>query len=88
MPCFPVVLLVAVAMFGANVITPSEIRDQSLQQQLILMGLFLEYTTESLLYLLFWGAMVAVTFGTIMIYGPEFVDYPKLQEIKKATLTD
>ncbi|XP_063217317.1 phosphatidylinositol-3-phosphatase SAC1-B [Bacillus rossius redtenbacheri] len=67
---FPVVLLVAVAMFGANVITPSE------------------YTTESLLYLLFWGAMVAVTFGTIMIYGSEFVDYPKLRDIRKAMLVE
>ncbi|GLH12929.1 Phosphatidylinositide phosphatase SAC1 [Gryllus bimaculatus] len=61
---FPLVLLVAIAMFFANVVTPSE------------------YTTESLLYLLFWGSMVAVTFGTIMIYGTEFVDYPKLCEIR------
>ncbi|PSN49044.1 Phosphatidylinositide phosphatase SAC1 [Blattella germanica] len=42
-----------------------------------------KYTTESLLYLLFWGSMVAVTFATIMIYGTEFVDYPKLCEIRK-----
>lgn len=63
---FPLVLLVAVAMFFANVVTPAE------------------YTTESLLYLLFWGSMVAVTFGTIMIYGTEFVDYPKLCEIRKS----
>nr|CAD7456735.1 unnamed protein product [Timema tahoe] len=62
---FPLVLIIAIAMFFANVITPSE------------------YTTESLLYLLFWGAMVAVTFATIMIYGTEFVDYPKLCEIRK-----
>ncbi|KDR20269.1 phosphatidylinositide phosphatase SAC1 isoform X2 [Zootermopsis nevadensis] len=61
---FPLVLLIAIAMFFANVFTPSE------------------YTTESLLYLLFWGSMVAVTFATIMIYGTEFVDYPKLCEIR------
>ena len=48
---------------------------------------FSEYTTESLLYLLFWGAMVAVTFATIMIYGTEFVDYPKLCEIRKISAT-
>jgi hypothetical protein len=46
-----------------------------------------EYTTESLLYLLFWGSMVAVTFATIMIYGTEFVDYPKLCEIRKISAT-
>ncbi|XP_067006317.1 phosphatidylinositol-3-phosphatase SAC1-B [Anabrus simplex] len=61
---FPLVLLIAIAMFFANVITPSE------------------YNTESLLYLLFWGSMVAVTFATIMIYGTEFVDYPKLCFLK------
>ncbi|XP_069676100.1 phosphatidylinositol-3-phosphatase SAC1 [Periplaneta americana] len=66
---FPLVLLIAIAMFFANVVTPSE------------------YTTESLLYLLFWGSMVAVTFATIMIYGTEFVDYPKLCEIRKITAT-
>lgn len=66
---FPLVLLIAIAMFFANVVTPSE------------------YTTESLLYLLFWGSMVAVTFATIMIYGTEFVDYPKLCEIRKIPAT-
>jgi hypothetical protein len=66
---FPLVLLIAVSMFFANVVTPSE------------------YTTESLLYLLFWGSMVAVTFATIMIYGTEFVDYPKLCEIRKISAT-
>jgi len=66
---FPLVLLIAISMFFANVVTPSE------------------YTTESLLYLLFWGSMVAVTFATIMIYGTEFVDYPKLCEIRKISAT-
>lgn len=37
-----------------------------------------EYSTESLLFLLFWGAMVAATSTTILRYGPEFVDKPRL----------
>ncbi|KAL0277627.1 UNVERIFIED_CONTAM: hypothetical protein PYX00_004852 [Menopon gallinae] len=59
---FPLVLLIAISMFFANVITPSE------------------YNTETLLYLLFWGSMVAGTLATIFNYGTEFVDYPKLLE--------
>ncbi|KAK6633158.1 hypothetical protein RUM43_012902 [Polyplax serrata] len=39
-----------------------------------------EYTTETLLYLLFWGSMIAGTLTTIFNYGVEFVDYPKLFE--------
>ncbi|XP_049789260.1 phosphatidylinositol-3-phosphatase SAC1 [Schistocerca nitens] len=61
---FPVVLMVAIAMFFANIITPTE------------------YNTESLLYLLFWASMVSVTSMIIMIYGTEFVDYPKLCELR------
>ncbi|KRT80353.1 hypothetical protein AMK59_6483 [Oryctes borbonicus] len=37
-----------------------------------------EYSTESLLFLLFWGAMVAATSTTILRYGHEFVDKPRL----------
>lgn len=37
-----------------------------------------EYSTESLLYLLFWGSMVAATGSTILRYGKEFVDRPLL----------
>ncbi|GLV39628.1 Sac1 phosphatase [Carabus blaptoides fortunei] len=37
-----------------------------------------EYSTETLLYLLFWGSMVIATGTTIFRYGPEFVDRPKL----------
>lgn len=37
-----------------------------------------EYTTEQLLFLLFWGSMVAATTATIYRYGPEFVDKPHL----------
>ncbi|XP_062552264.1 phosphatidylinositol-3-phosphatase SAC1 [Armigeres subalbatus] len=37
-----------------------------------------EYNTESLLFILFWGSMVAVTGGGILKYGVEFVDWPKL----------
>uniref|UniRef100_A0A6M2DXH7 Phosphatidylinositol-3-phosphatase SAC1 n=1 Tax=Xenopsylla cheopis TaxID=163159 RepID=A0A6M2DXH7_XENCH len=39
-----------------------------------------EYSTEVLLYMLFWGAMIASTFSIIMHYGTEFVDFPKLRE--------
>ncbi|XP_071449003.1 phosphatidylinositol-3-phosphatase SAC1-B isoform X2 [Hetaerina americana] len=60
---FPLVLLVAISMFFASVLTPSE------------------YTTESLLFLLFWGSMVASTFAFIMVYGTEFVDHPKLCKV-------
>jgi len=37
-----------------------------------------ELTTESLLYLLFWGAMAAVSTSFIIFNGPEYVDWPKL----------
>lgn len=37
-----------------------------------------EYSTESLLYLLFWGSMIAYTSSTILKYGQEFVDKPRL----------
>lgn len=57
---FPSVLLVAVAMFAACAVLPSE------------------YSTESLLFLLFWGSMVVATFTTIFRHGPEFVDRPRL----------
>lgn len=57
---FPSVLLIAVAMFVACAVLPSE------------------YSTESLLFLLFWGSMVVATFTTILRHGPEFVDKPRL----------
>lgn len=65
---FPLVLIIAIAMFFANIITPTE------------------YNTESLLYLLFWGTMVSTTSVTIMIYGKEFVDYPKLCELRGSSV--
>ncbi|XP_022899829.1 phosphatidylinositol-3-phosphatase SAC1 [Onthophagus taurus] len=37
-----------------------------------------EYSTESLLFLLFWGSMVFATGHTILRYGHEFVDKPRL----------
>lgn len=37
-----------------------------------------EYSTESLLYLLFWGSMVAGVGSNIFRHGPEFVDKPRL----------
>ncbi|XP_033230794.1 phosphatidylinositide phosphatase SAC1 [Belonocnema kinseyi] len=36
------------------------------------------YTTEVLLYMLFWGGMVAGTFATIVHHGKQYVDKPKL----------
>ena len=45
---------------------------------LIALFRFAEYTTESLLYLLFWGSMVGVASAAILYNGPEFVDWPKL----------
>ncbi|KAJ8912853.1 hypothetical protein NQ315_007985 [Exocentrus adspersus] len=57
---FPSVLLVAIAMFVASAVFPSE------------------YSTESLLYLLFWGSMVSATAYTIFRYGIEFIDTPRL----------
>lgn len=59
---FPSVFLVALAMFVASAVFPSE------------------YSTESLLYLLFWGSMVAGTGSTILKYGVEFVDKPRLTQ--------
>lgn len=57
---FPCVLLVAVAMFVACSILPSE------------------YSTETLLFMLFWGSMIFVTTKTILRYGSEYVDKPRL----------
>jgi hypothetical protein len=37
-----------------------------------------EYNTESLLFLMFWGAMVFGTGSLILRNGREFVDVPKL----------
>lgn len=39
-----------------------------------------EYSTESLLYLLFWGSMVAGTVNYILKHGSEFVDRPRLTQ--------
>lgn len=36
------------------------------------------YTTEVLLYMLFWGGMVAGTFATIVHHGKQYVDKPRL----------
>ncbi|XP_039287841.1 phosphatidylinositol-3-phosphatase SAC1 [Nilaparvata lugens] len=63
---FPLILCVAIAMFCANVITPSE------------------YTSGSMMWLLFWGSMCGVTFSMIMYYGHEFVDAPRLSAIYKS----
>lgn len=59
---FPSVFMVALAMFVASAVFPSE------------------YSTESLLYLLFWGSMVSATGYSILRYGIEFVDKPRLTQ--------
>lgn len=37
-----------------------------------------EYSTSTCLSIVFWGAMVVITLSSIVYYGTEFVDYPKL----------
>ncbi|GIY70231.1 phosphatidylinositol-3-phosphatase SAC1 [Caerostris darwini] len=37
---------------------------------------------ETLLFVMFWFGMVLATFIVIMYYGTEFVDYPKLQDVR------
>ncbi|XP_037934666.1 phosphatidylinositol-3-phosphatase SAC1-like [Teleopsis dalmanni] len=37
-----------------------------------------EFDTESLLFILFWGAMIGVSTSGILHYGIEFVDWPRL----------
>ncbi|XP_015908698.2 phosphatidylinositol-3-phosphatase SAC1 [Parasteatoda tepidariorum] len=44
------------------------------------------YNSETLLFVLFWFGMVAATFSVIMYYGTEFVDYPKLQDLRPARI--
>lgn len=61
---FPLILLVAIAMFFANLVTPSE------------------YTTGTLLSLMFWASMVSATLSVIFYYGSEYVDYPRLCPIQ------
>lgn len=39
-----------------------------------------EYSTESLLFLMFWGTMVAATAHNIFKHGTEFVDRPRLSQ--------
>ncbi|KAG8176845.1 hypothetical protein JTE90_001984 [Oedothorax gibbosus] len=42
------------------------------------------FNSETLLFVLFWFGMVMASFITIMYYGTEFVDYPKLQNLRPA----
>lgn len=48
----------------------------------------IEQTSETLLYLLFWGCMMSLTGFIVMYFGTEFVDAPKLtakQETKQGS---
>ncbi|KAI1285280.1 Phosphatidylinositol-3-phosphatase SAC1 [Halotydeus destructor] len=47
-----------------------------------------EHSTETFIYLLFWAGMASVTLTVIGYYGTEFVDYPKLCEVKSKKKSD
>ncbi|CAG2121709.1 unnamed protein product, partial [Medioppia subpectinata] len=47
-----------------------------------------EHSTETLLYLLFWLAMVSTTLIGIFYYGSELADYPKLRDVKPKRQSD
>ncbi|XP_014288427.1 phosphatidylinositol-3-phosphatase SAC1 [Halyomorpha halys] len=57
---FPLIFLITVAMFFANVITPNE------------------YSTGTLLSLLFWCSMASTTLMVIFYNASEYVNWPKL----------
>lgn len=40
------------------------------------------HSSETIMFVLFWAGMVAITFSVIMFYGTEFVDYPKLRDVR------
>ena len=41
-----------------------------------------EHSTETFVYLLFWLGMISITLMVIVFYGTEFVDFPKLTEVR------
>ena len=41
-----------------------------------------EHSTETFVYLIFWLLMIVSTFMVIMFYGTEFVDFPKLTDVR------
>jgi len=45
-----------------------------------------EYSTEYLLYILFWGSMSFATGGVIFYFGTEFVDNPVLTDTHRLTM--
>lgn len=86
---FQMILLFAIAMFFANTIFPAGMLYLLIIYFLmsiiffncsviILSFYFIEYSTSTCLSIFFWGAMIFVTMSTIIYYGSEFVDYPKL----------
>jgi hypothetical protein len=44
------------------------------------------YTSEDLLYMLFWGSMFFATGGVMFHYGTEFVDNPSLTDVHRLTM--
>ncbi|XP_064466901.1 phosphatidylinositol-3-phosphatase SAC1-like isoform X2 [Ornithodoros turicata] len=46
------------------------------------------YTMENFMYFLFWLFMIALTLVAILHYGTEFVDYPKLRDLRQNRKSD
>ena len=44
-----------------------------------------EHSTETLVYLCFWFGMISVSLAVIVYYGSEFVDHPKLTDVRTPT---
>ncbi|RWS27752.1 Phosphatidylinositide phosphatase SAC1-like protein, partial [Leptotrombidium deliense] len=42
-----------------------------------------EHSTETFMYLIFWSGMVSFSLAVIVYYGTEFVDFPKLCEVRR-----
>jgi hypothetical protein len=41
-----------------------------------------EHSTETFVYFLFWLGMISITLMVIIFYGTEFVDFPKLTDVR------
>lgn len=45
-----------------------------------------EHSTETFIYLCFWFGMIGISIMVIIYYGKEFVDFPKLRNIRSRRL--
>ena len=41
-----------------------------------------EHSTETFVYLLFWLGMISISLLVVLYYGTEYVDFPKLTDIR------